>query len=494
MKNKKSLAVILFLFLFAAGIFINIPSSEAATGQNGKTDIGSLTNDHGNFRALVSKITVAQNSLLTSIAGYIYSETNAISGVQFTIYADNGTAPTTLLGTTIATTLGTSASWVTLPFVTPVYIATGTYYIGYAQNSSDTADGIMYYYDASADTVFYGPSDHTIHDPFIIGGTDATRTISFYVNYNTDLNLILFDNFEGEPDTFPLWSAIYEDSGSTVEIAINNYLQGENNLYSAATTSYGAAYLQKNLSPALTSLYTSSDVYVTSFGTLNASNNEDPFIRVLKLTGNNAQNSIACVAMVEVDGVFYWGLHWRDGAEVLHYEASTWEIELNTPYSTEIKGTVSATVGTSILWVNGYQVITKTGLINNGIGNMYQVRSGLQGDIVSGTASAYMDNVTISTSYIEPTYTEAQPIEPTPTPTATPTPTPTPSPSPTATPTNTPTPTATPNNQAPAPTFNSGTPIRYDPLSELGALSYPLAAVIVAVIIGLCFVFGKRKA
>lgn len=142
------------------------------------------------------------------------------------------------------------------------------------------------------------------------------------------------------------------------------------------------------------------------------------------------------------NGVAQWRLNyynsgWQD-TRVGNVDEDRW-------YCVEIKLVLgSGGSGETRLYVDGVELLTKTGLSNTGLGSTVRYFS-LGADDEEGTSALnlYFDDVAVAKGYIGPTSGEPTP-SPTPTPTTTPSLTPSTTPTSTPTPQPTPTPTSTP--------------------------------------------------
>jgi hypothetical protein len=160
-----------------------------------------------------------------------------------------------------------------------------------------------------------------------------------------------------------------------------------------------------------TNLYASCWVKWISFG-------DSPTLsRALKLAGPNGNYAISAVGVEDVNGTFEWALHYRDENEVYHVVANaSTPLQLNIWYYVEIHGQVSSTSGLSEGWVDGEKFESVTGLNNQLIGDICQLRAGLEegGQLASVPAENYLNNVTVSTNYISYTLYHEQTQEPSP--------------------------------------------------------------------------------
>lgn len=158
----------------------------------------------------------------------------------------------------------------------------------------------------------------------------------------------------------------------------------------------GDAFAYKNLDN-YTDLYASCWVKWISFG-------DSPTLsRVLKLAGPNGDYAISAVGVEDVNGTFEWALHYRDGDEVYHAVANaSTPLQLNSWYFVEIYGQVSSASGASEGWINGEKFESVTGIDNQLTGDICQLRAGLEegGQLTSIAAEDYINDVTVSTSYI----------------------------------------------------------------------------------------------
>jgi hypothetical protein len=158
------------------------------------------------------------------------------------------------------------------------------------------------------------------------------------------------------------------------------------------------------------------------------------------------------------NGVVQWRLNYYNNGWQSAYAGP---VNVGAWYYVEARLVIGNGIGETHLYVNGAEVITKTGLTNIAPGNSVRYFSlGIDDEVGSNTLNSFFDSVVISNAYIGPNQPSPTPTpapsptpspSPTPTPTATPTPTPSPTPTPASTPTPTPTPTATPTPK-PTPT------------------------------------------
>ena len=228
--------------------------------------------------------------------------------------------------------------------------------------------------------------------------TISVLTITLFLTIPYKIT-IFSDSFQPpETNAFENWNPGANIETPSSSIIIVNL----NGVYCANACAYGtddSVMLQDNFSASLSAASAECSVMFTQWGNAVGAYN-DPFIRFLKLPGDTLQNSVACAAIVFVNGTEYWGLHWRDGNQVLHYTYVTSPLpQLGVWYHVRIDGCVSAKgTGYADLYVNGVELISETGLTNNLIGNMYAVQIGCACEGKNATYEAYFTNVAVTES------------------------------------------------------------------------------------------------
>ncbi len=151
----------------------------------GKTSVGGSSDSFLADRKRVNRYALGAAGSLSKLS--IYLAPTGTSGQQLlkgVVYADNGGAPGTLLGSTEALTFKSSnaASWYDLSFSTPLKLAAGNYWIGAMTGASSNVAGFRYdnvtgSRDYNANTYTAGPSS-TFGTP----STDGEQT-SLYATY-----------------------------------------------------------------------------------------------------------------------------------------------------------------------------------------------------------------------------------------------------------------------------------------------------------------------
>lgn len=183
----------------------------------------------------------------------------------------------------------------------------------------------------------------------------------------------------------------------------------------------------------------------------------------------------ARVDVVNNNGVLQWRLNYYNND---WQDSTVGPISLNTWYCLEFRVVIASGTGETHLYINGAEVITRTGLTNNAPGNQVRYLSmGIDDEVGGNAFNVFYDSVAVAQSIIgpvsqvpTPTPTPSPTTTPSPTPTMTPTTTPSLSPSPTATPKPTISPTPTP---PPAPTYretNMNKPIQASWIANDGTL------------------------
>ena len=234
----------------------------------------------------------------------------------------------------------------------------------------------------------------------LLGGLFLVFTMCFSAAQNSaNVNGVLFaDNFQS--GNLNAWDDTAVNSPAACYVTVSNTFNGSayalHSYVPAPNSIVGAAYAYKDFDN-YTDLYASCWIKWVSFG-------DSPTLsRALKLAGGTAGNAVAAVGVKDVNGTFEWALHYRDGDQVYHVapNAST-PLQLNIWYFIEVHGVVNSTSGLAEGWINGEKFESETGLDNQLIGDIYQLRTGLEegGQLTSVPAEDYINNVTVSTNYI----------------------------------------------------------------------------------------------
>jgi hypothetical protein len=162
-------------------------------------------------------------------------------------------------------------------------------------------------------------------------------------------------------------------------------------------------------------------------------------------------NAVGARVDIENDnGAAQWRLNYYSNGWQTAYAGS---VNPNTWYCVEVKLVIGNGSGETRLYINGAELVAKTGLTNTAPGSSVRYFSlGVDDESGGSALSVYLDSATVSSAYIGP----QQPSSPTPTPTPTTSPTATPTPTPTQTPVPTPTPTPPPSGLLFQDGFESG--------------------------------------
>ena len=155
----------------------------------GNTHVGSYS-DWGTAtvkRAIsytLSDGNVAANSIVW------YGSVDSQANMKCAIYTDNNGAPGTLKAYTQTVTVGTTNSWVTFPFSSPVDLQAGKYWLSFIADSAAT-NGISFQYDSGSNSQrartnigTYGFSSE-FNSPFKTVFAYDSEAVSIYVTYTT---------------------------------------------------------------------------------------------------------------------------------------------------------------------------------------------------------------------------------------------------------------------------------------------------------------------
>ena len=124
------------------------------------------------------------------------------------------------------------------------------------------------------------------------------------------------------------------------------------------------------------------------------------------------------IDIVNVNGTVEWRLNYNNNGWQSAYSGS---ITAGAWYSVEVKLVLGSGTGETHLYVNGVELVSKTGLSNVASGNSVRYFSlGVDDEVGGNTLNVFFDSVVVSDAYIGPD------------PTSTPIPTASPSPSPSA--------------------------------------------------------------
>jgi subtilisin family serine protease len=161
------------------------PPPPPPSGTFGRTTVGaSSESDPANMKG-VSRYALPATGSVSKLSVYLQpSGTSGQQSIEGVIYADTGSAPGALLGTTAPLTFKSSnaAGWYDLPFQSPPELRAGNYWIGIISGSTasvatlryDTVSGAL---DYNSNTFTSGPSN-----PFG-AATVSSQQLSLYATY-----------------------------------------------------------------------------------------------------------------------------------------------------------------------------------------------------------------------------------------------------------------------------------------------------------------------
>lgn len=206
------------------------------------------------------------------------------------------------------------------------------------------------------------------------------------------------DGFEApETSLFERWTGLLQISGvSTLEVSATHPLEGIKSLHSLVPGAETTAMARTWIYPNVASLHARCYAYFTAFG--DPSDGTQPFTRVTRIFGTASEDSIASAIIVNDGGTPKFGLHWRQDAGVLHYQIAAGAPlpQLNTWYSLETFGLVSANAGQARLIVDNIEYITITGIDNSAIGQVTGFDAGINRNSATQDAELWIDNVVLA--------------------------------------------------------------------------------------------------
>jgi hypothetical protein len=160
----------------------------ATTATFGKTALGASTESFTANRKRVNRYTLPVGGSVSELS--VYLTTTGVSGQQVLegiVYADSTGSPGSLLGTTTQLTFTSTSTpgWYKLPFLAPLQIPAGEYWIGVITGAASRVAGYRYdkvakARDYNANTFTSGPTD-----PFGSFTTDLQQ-MSLYATYTTE--------------------------------------------------------------------------------------------------------------------------------------------------------------------------------------------------------------------------------------------------------------------------------------------------------------------
>ncbi|MFI4985066.1 MAG: hypothetical protein ACHQAV_03650, partial [Solirubrobacterales bacterium] len=176
----------LTLLWLGATLALNAAVAGATTPATfGKTSVGGTAEWFGANRKRVNKYALPVGGSVSELS--VYLTTTANSGQQVLegiVYADSKGSPGSLLGTTTQLTFTSTSTtgWYHLPFLAPLQLPAGEYWIGVITGATGSVAG--YRYDSVAGTRDYNANTFTSGptDPFGSVTTDSQQ-MSLYATY-----------------------------------------------------------------------------------------------------------------------------------------------------------------------------------------------------------------------------------------------------------------------------------------------------------------------
>lgn len=221
-----------------------------------------------------------------------------------------------------------------------------------------------------------------------------TKILTVNVPKNFTLDPYIFeDGFES--GDFSAWTGTYESNSTEGDLSVQTSIKHSGSYAADVSIHYVDAwwidaYFYKDLSSTYTELYARAYFYFS--GTLPA----DLIGLILALRTATYPYEIANVGVLANGGG--WRLRYSDNGTLT---SSTYSetVQTGTWYCIEIYGKLGNGDGVVKLWRNGTEIISVSGIINNDIGEISQVRAGVDNGY-RGTYHVYVDDVIVDTSYI----------------------------------------------------------------------------------------------
>jgi hypothetical protein len=199
---------------------------------------------------------------------------------------------------------------------------------------------------------------------------------------------IFSDGFES--GDFSAWSGTVVTSGQLLEVISTLPHHGTYHLHAKTTASGVQAYAYKTFT-ATNIVYSRAYIRI-----LNEWTNGDVWILQHKAGTTNIHG----LAVTYSSGL-KWRIKWYNGATV-NYETEATGPAINTWYCIEIYSYIHASAGEATFWIDGNQLVTKTGLDSDNFGNVSQTGLGIMYTSVGGTVELYADCAVVADTYIGP--------------------------------------------------------------------------------------------
>jgi hypothetical protein len=286
---------------------------------------------------------------------------------------------------------------------------TTNYYLTFPNQTTktfrDMVGGVIYKYPPSSCKIACQTNNQTITQTVaVVAGQNSN--VKFQFNPQSG-SLIYQDYFEGAfpnsawtpsrtgSDKVTQTTAHYETASHSLQATIDGTESTAEYAFVTHKTTSGMGTLD---------LVSSSNVYVKAyvrFSTLPTSGGSWCPINLRATTGS--PGALAWLELQKDSTGAYWEFHYRDSTThtTKAVRISGAIVNANQWYSIEIHTKTDCSAGVVGCWINGKLVLEKTGLNNGEWGPLQYIRLGeIYSTPGSGTHSTYIDDLTVSNSYI----------------------------------------------------------------------------------------------
>ena len=202
-----------------------VVSAGGTEGSFGQAQVGTLVDGGGaGYLDLSGPYALGSTVSVTRLSGYMAGG-SAVSRMRGLIYTNNGGQPGTLVAVSseISIAAAAAATWVSLPFTSPVTLPAGSYWLGYWYADGN---GRRYYTDTTGAERYKPATYSATANPPTTFGTASTSTSNYSL-------IAVYDT--GQPPEPPVSSGLPVVSGSVV---VGQVLSGSTGTWTGSPTSF----------------------------------------------------------------------------------------------------------------------------------------------------------------------------------------------------------------------------------------------------------------